>query len=301
MVQRCGYVAIVGRPNVGKSTLMNHLIGQKVSITSRRPQTTRNQVLGIDTHTEGDEQYQVIYVDTPGLHREEPRAINRMMNRAAQGALGAVDLVLFLVDPFGWNDDDELAFHRVRQSKLPTVLVINKVDKVKDKQELLPLIEKLSAQTSFSEIVPVSALQGTNLDELKKIIDKALPEQPLVFPEDMVTDRSVRYLAAELVREKLMRQMGAELPYSSTVEIERFTENEELCDISATILVERAGQRKMVIGKDASRLKKIGTQAREELERLLGCKVMLRLFVKVKSGWADDVRALKSLGLDGNS
>ena len=289
-----GFVAIIGRPNVGKSTLMNHLIGQKISITSRKPQTTRNRVMGIDT--EGD--YQVVYVDTPGLHREEKRAINHLMNRAAESALGDVELILMVIDPANWTDDDEMAFHRVKQAGVPVVLVINKVDTVADKETLLPLIDKLSKSITFKDIVPVSALRGTNLHILKKIIKDSLPEGDHLFPDDSITDRSSRFLAAEIVREKLMRQMGDELPYSSTVEVEEFKEDNGLLRISAAILVERDGQKKMVVGAGGQRIKMIGTEARKDMEKLFESKIFLKLFVKVKAGWSDDARALKSLGYD---
>lgn len=287
-----GFVALIGRPNVGKSTLMNHLIGQKVSITSRRPQTTRNRVLGIDTQGE----YQAVFVDTPGLHKEEKRAINRLMNRAAESALGDVELILLVVDATLWTDDDEMVFSKIENTKVPVVLVINKIDKLHDKATLLPLIERLSKRVSFKAIVPVSALRSTNLDDLKKLVFESLPEGPHCFSEDSITDRSSRFMAAELIREKLMRQMGDELPYSATVEIEEFKEEENLLRISAVILVERAGQKKMVIGAGGSRIKRIGTDARIDMEKLFDSKVFLNLFVKVKAGWADDERALKSLG-----
>ena len=287
-----GFVALIGRPNVGKSTLMNHLIGQKVSITSRRPQTTRNRVLGIDSQGE----YQAVFVDTPGLHKEEKRAINRLMNRAAESALGDVELILLVVDATLWTDDDEMVFSKIENTNVPVVLVINKIDKVHDKATLLPLIERLSKRVNFKAIVPVSALRSTNLDDLKKLVFESLPEGPHCFSEDSITDRSSRFMAAELIREKLMRQMGDELPYSATVEIEEFKEEDNIIKISAVILVERAGQKKMVIGAGGSRIKRIGTDARIDMEKLFDCKVFLNLFVKVKAGWADDERALKSLG-----
>lgn len=291
-MSKFGFVALIGRPNVGKSTLMNHLIGQKVSITSRRPQTTRNRVLGIDTQGE----YQAVFVDTPGLHKEEKRAINRLMNRAAESALGDVELILLVVDATLWTDDDEMVFSKIENTKVPVVLVINKIDKLHDKATLLPLIERLSKRVSFKAIVPVSALRSTNLYDLKKLVFESLPEGPHCFSEDSITDRSSRFMAAELIREKLMRQMGDELPYSATVEIEEFKEEENLLRISAVILVERAGQKKMVIGAGGSRIKRIGTDARIDMEKLFDSKVFLNLFVKVKAGWADDERALKSLG-----
>lgn len=291
---RFGFVAIVGRPNVGKSTLMNHLIGQKVSITSRKPQTTRNRVLGIDT--EGI--YQTVYVDTPGLHTEEKRAINRLMNRAAESSLGDVELILWVTDATRWTDDDEMVFRKLQSADAPVVLVINKVDKLSDKEALLPLIEKLKDRMEFKEIIPVSALKGSNLNSLKKMIRECLPEGPHCYDDDSVTDRSVRFLAAEIIREKLMRQMGEELPYSAGVEIEEYKIDERgITRISAAILVERQGQKKMVVGAGGSRIKKIGTEARIDIERMIEGKVFLNLFVKVKSGWADDERALRSLGL----
>lgn len=292
MTAHFGFVAIIGRPNVGKSTLMNHLIGQKISITSRKPQTTRNRIVGIDT--DGD--YQVVYVDTPGLHREEKRAINHLMNRAAESALGDVELIIMVVDPNHWTDDDEMALHRVKNADVPVVLAINKVDTIADKESLLPLIDKLSKIITFKDIIPVSALRGTNLHILKQIIKESLPEGDHLFPDDSITDRSSRFLAAEIVREKLMRQMGDELPYSSTVEVEEFKEDNGLLRISAAILVERNGQKKMVVGAGGDRIKKIGTEARKDMEKLFDSKVFLKLFVKVKAGWSDDARALKSLG-----
>lgn len=294
MTAHFGFVAIIGRPNVGKSTLMNHLIGQKISITSRKPQTTRNRIVGIET--EGD--YQVVYVDTPGLHREEKRAINHLMNRAAESALGDVELIIMVVDSNHWTDDDEMALHRVKNADVPVVLAINKVDTVADKENLLPLIDKLSKIITFKDIIPVSALRGTNLHILKQIIKDSLPEGDHLFPDDSITDRSSRFLAAEIVREKLMRQMGDELPYSSTVEVEEFKEDNGLLRISAAILVERNGQKKMVVGAGGDRIKKIGTEARKDMEKLFDSKVFLKLFVKVKAGWSDDARALKSLGYD---
>lgn len=288
-----GFVAIVGRPNVGKSTLMNHILGQKISITSRRPQTTRNRVVGIDT----DGEYQTVYVDTPGLHKEEKRAINRLMNRAAQSALGDVELILVVVDATYWTEDDDMVFQKLENTKIPVVLVINKIDKLKDKDSLLPLIDKLKEKINFKDIIPVSALHSQNVDRLRKLVQESLPEGEHCFPDDSITDRSSRFMASELIREKLMRQMGDELPYSSTVEIEEFKEDDKgLLRISAVILVERAGQKKMIIGKEGSRIKRIGTEARFDMEKLFDCKVFLNIFVKVKAGWADDDRALKSLG-----
>ena len=288
-----GFVAIVGRPNVGKSTLMNHLIGQKISITSRKPQTTRNRVLGIDT----DGAYQTVYVDTPGLHKAEKHAINRLMNRAAESSLGDVELILWVVDATSWTDDDDMVGTKLKNVEAPVVLVINKVDKIADKDKLLPLIAKLKDQLEFKDIVPVSALKASNLKVLKQMIRDSLPVAEHCYAEDSVTDRSMRFMAAEIIREKLMRQMGDELPYAATVEIESYKPDDKgTIHIHAAILVERDGQKKMVIGSKGSRIKLIGTEARRDIERLIEAKVFLSLFVKVKAGWADDERALKSLG-----
>lgn len=272
---------------------MNHLVGQKVSITSRKPQTTRNRVLGIDT----DGIYQTVFVDTPGLHKVEKRAINRLMNRAAESSLGDVELVLWVVDATYWTEDDDMVRQKLEQVTAPIVLVINKVDKLDDKEKLLPLIERLKDTLNFKDIVPVSALKGNNLTALKDMIHESLPEGPHCYSEDSITDRSMRFMVAEIIREKLMRQMGDELPYSASVEIDEYKLDEHgTTRISATILVERSGQKKMVIGAGGSRIKLIGSEARKDMEKLIDGKVFLSLFVKVKAGWADDERALKSLG-----
>jgi GTP-binding protein Era len=290
--QHCGFIAIVGRPNVGKSTLLNHILGQKISITSRKPQTTRHQVLGIKT----DGTNQFIYVDTPGLHVKEEKALNRYMNRAASSAMKDVDLVLFLVDRDRWTEDDELVLRNIKNARCPVVLVINKVDRLDNKGQLLPLIQNLQTKHTFDDVVPVSALRGHNREELEAVIARFLPEKVHMYPEDQITDRSERFLAAELVREKIMRQLGEEIPYSMTVEIEEFKASPRLLEISALILVERDGQKKIIIGEGGSRLRQIGTEARKDMEIAFDNKVMLRLWVKVKSGWADDERALRSLG-----
>lgn len=289
----CGFIAIVGRPNVGKSMLLNKILGQKISITSRKAQTTRHRIVGIKT--EGA--YQEIYVDTPGLHIEEKRAINRLMNRAASSAITDVDLVIFVVDGTHWNDDDEMVLNKLRKTKVPVVLVINKIDNIKNKDDLLPFITEITQKFNFADIVPISAEKGNNLDAIEKIVRKSLRPGVHHFPEDYVTDRSQRFIASEIIREKLMRFMGEELPYSVTVEIEQFKVNERgTYEINGLILVERDGQKKIVIGRKGEKLKKIGTEARLDMERLFDNKVHLELWVKVKSGWADDERALRSLG-----
>ena len=289
----CGCMAIVGRPNVGKSTLLNKILGQKISITSRKAQTTRHRIVGIKT--EGP--YQEIYVDTPGLHIEEKRAINRLMNRAASSAITDVDLVIFVVDGTHWNDDDEMVLNKLRKTNVPVVLAINKIDNIKHKDDLLPFITEISSKFTFTDIVPISAEKGNNLEVVENIVRQSLRPGVHHFPEDYVTDRSQRFMASEIIREKLMRFMGEELPYSVTVEIEQFKVNERgTYEINALILVERDGQKKIVIGHKGEKLKKIGTEARLDMARLFDNKVHLELWVKVKSGWADDERALRSLG-----
>lgn len=289
----CGMVAIVGRPNVGKSTLLNKLLGQKVSITSRKPQTTRHRVMGIDT----EDNYQAVFVDTPGLHNEEKRAINRLMNRAASSSLGDVGLVLFMVEGTRWTDDDELVLNKVRQANLPCWLVVNKSDKVKDKTELMTHLQWLNEKGEFEHIFPISAKIGKNVDKLREMVHASLPESEFYFPEEYVTDRSSRFMAAEIIREKLMRYTGDELPYSVTVEIEQFIMGDNgVYRINGLILVERESQKRMVIGKGGQRLKTIGAEARKDMEALFDNKVFLELWVKVKAGWADDERALRSMG-----
>ena len=287
-----GFIAIVGRPNVGKSPLLNKMLGQKVSITSRKPQTTRFRIMGIDTH----ENYQTVYVDTPGLHAEEPKAINRLMNRSAESSLSDVQLVLFVVEGTHWQEDDELTLSKIKRSGLPTVLVINKVDKFSGKEVLLPFIEHMTKLHDFKDIIPVSAVQGTNVEQLKEIVRSYLPESEFIFPDDYVTDRPVRFMVSEIIREKLMRLTGDELPYAVTVEIESFRDEQKMVRIAAAILVDKPNQKKMIIGSEGSKIKQVGTDARKDIEELLGKKVFLELWVKVKKGWADDERALKSLG-----
>lgn len=289
---RCGYIAIVGRPNVGKSTLLNHLIKQKISITSRKPQTTRFNVMGVKTEGEA----QMVFVDTPGMHKEESRAINRFMNRAASSALTGVDLIIFVVDRMVWTDEDELVLQKVKDRHQDTLLVVNKIDRLDDQTSMPAHVLRLQALLDPLAIIPISALKNHNLDVLEKEILKRLPQGEHVFPEDQVTDKSSRFLAAELIREKVMRQLGAELPYQMTVEIEEYRQEAKIIHISGLILVEREGQKRILIGEKGSRLKSIGQAARQDMEIMFDSRVMLRLWVKVKSGWSDDERALRSLG-----
>lgn len=285
-------VAIVGRPNVGKSTLLNKLVGQKVSITSKKPQTTRHRIVGIDTR----DNYQTVYVDTPGLHIEEKRAINRLMNKAAASSILDVEFVLFVVEGTRWTDDDQMVLNRLIASKKPVILVVNKVDLYRDKDTLLPHLQWLGSQLNFVDVVPLSAETGDNVEALRAVVHKHLPPCEFFFPEDYVTDRSMRFMAAEIVREKLMRFLGDELPYSVTVEIERFKWEEKHYHIAALVLVERESQKRMVIGNKGERIKTIATEARLDMASMLEQPVFLQVWVKVKSGWADDERALRSLG-----
>ncbi|MFV8833849.1 GTPase Era [Aquisalimonas sp.] len=294
--QRCGYIGLVGRPNVGKSTLLNRLLGMKLSIVSRRPQTTRNSILGVQTRDDT----QFIYVDTPGLHGRQKKALNRYLNRSAVTALRDVDVVVMLVEPHRWTDDDELVLEHLRQINRPVIAVVNKVDLIPQKEELLPFLEELAGRHPFAEIVPLSAEKGQNVEPLEEIIRGYLPESVFYFPEDQVTDRSQRFLVAELIREQLMRTLGQEVPYSTSVALEAFEESDRLIRISAVIWVERDGQKAIVIGNGGQQLKRIGQQARRQIEHLVEKKVHLELWVKIREGWADDERAMKSLGYDEN-
>ncbi|WP_428239815.1 GTPase Era [Gynuella sp.] len=291
-VTHCGYVAIVGRPNVGKSTLMNHILGQKISITSRKPQTTRNQIVGIHTVDSA----QIIFVDTPGIHQGQSKAINRYMNRTATTAIKDVDVILFLVERDRWTPEDEHVLEQLRSSRCPVILGINKMDQLEDKAQLLPFIEKVSAFFHFDQVFPISALRGNNLHRLERYLLDHMPVNVHYYPEDQITDRTERFLAAEIVREKIMRQLGAELPYDVAVEIENWSFENGTLHIHAAILVSRGGQKKIVIGDKGSRLKSIGQEARKDMEKLFDVRIMLHLWVKVKGGWSDDDRALKSLG-----
>ena len=289
---RCGYVALVGRPNVGKSTLLNRILGQKISITSRRPQTTRHRVLGIKTGRDA----QLVYVDTPGIHDYSGRAMNRHMNRTASSVLIDVDVVVFMVDGFKWTRDDELVLSKLEAVDCPVILAINKIDLLANRAELLPRLQALGDKRAFEQVVPISATKGDNIQVLEDAIEQLLPEAPAMFPEDQVTDRPVRFLAAELVREKLFRKLGRELPYGLTVEIESFRTEAGVTHIHALIWVERKSQKSIVIGRQGRVLKEVGTEARKDIEALIDAKVNLKLWVKIKEGWADDERALHSLG-----
>ena len=292
IIQRCGYVAIVGRPNVGKSTLLNHILGQKLSITSRKPQTTRHNLLGILT----EPNLQMIFVDTPGIHTNQERAINRVMNRSAASVIRDVDVVIFVVDRNQWSEADEYVAKCLSNTSVPVIVVVNKIDMIEDKETLLPHLQFLSKQVNAHDLVPLSALRKINLEPLLERLKTLMPENPPLFAEDQITDRSERFLCSEIIREKITRQLGAEVPYQVTVEIENFRAEGKITHIDALILVERDGQKKIIIGNGGERIKSIGQKSRVDIENLLACKVMLKTWVKVRSGWSDDERALRSLG-----
>ena len=290
---RTGYIAIIGRPNVGKSTLLNHLIGQKVSITSKKAQTTRHRINGILT----DEQAQLIFVDTPGFQTQHLSQLNSMMNRAVMQSLSEIDVVLFVIEALRFDDRDSL-IEKILPANKPVILIINKIDKIADKNNLLPFLEKMAQRYAYASIIPVSAEQETQLPLLINTIRSYLPEGIPLFGADEVTDRSERFVAAELLREKLFRMMGEEIPYATSVIIDQFKHEGNLRKIYASILVENKNQKAIVIGKDGQKLKGMATQARKEMEYFFGGKVFLNVWVKVKSGWADDASVLRSLGYE---
>ncbi|AJI47913.1 GTPase Era [Francisella philomiragia] len=295
-MKKCGYISIIGRPNVGKSTLLNNILKYKISITSRKPQTTRHQITGIKTL--GDTQF--IYVDTPGIHIDEPKAINKFMNKAATAMVKEVDVILFVVELGKWTELEDNIVEKLKHSQVPIFLVVNKVDKKKSLEASM-FIESIKEKLSFYDVIYVSAKQGHNVNELESRIEKLLPESEYFFYEDdQITDRSIKFMVAEIIREKIMRTIGNEVPYQITVEIDSYKVDQEknIVDIYASILVERDSQKGIVIGAKGTKLKKIGTDSRIDIERLVGMKVNLKTHVKVKSGWSDDERALKSLGYD---
>jgi GTPase len=292
--QRCGYVALVGRPNVGKSTLLNHLLRQKISITSRKPQTTRHVLLGVDT--DGD--CQAIYVDTPGIHDHASREMNRQMVKAAMAVLADVDLVVMVVDRDLWTDADERVLGHIEAHQVPTFLVMNKIDLMPRKENLLPAMAALGERKHFEQIIPVSALRGVGLDDLRRAVCARLPERPHGFPADQVTDQSERFLVSEIIREKLMRRLGDEVPHHLAVVVQAYEEADDLVDIAAEIFVERPGQKRIVIGKGGEMLKQVGAQARQDIEVLVGRRVMLRLWVKVRPGWSNSAAGLRAVGYD---
>lgn len=294
MKTRCGTIAITGRPNVGKSTLLNRLIGQKLSITAHKPQTTRHALLGINT----TDTTQFIYIDTPGIHRDGKRTLNRVLNKTASSAATGADVLVLVVQALAFNDDDEMAFETVQRQEIPWLLVVNKIDRVKSKDRMLPWLAELPAAKLADAVIPVSATRGENLKVLESDLESRLPEAPFQFDESELTDRSSKFLAAELVREQLTRFLSQELPYSVTVEVEKFEQDAKIAKISAIIWVEKASQKSIVIGKSGTTLKEVGSRARRQMQSIFGTKVHLELWVKVKDGWSDDAAMIRSLGYE---
>jgi GTP-binding protein Era len=289
---RCGYAAIVGRPNVGKSTLLNRLVGQKLAITSRKPQTTRHSILGVKTRSDG----QIVYVDTPGIHRRGEQAMNRYLNRTARAALADVDLVIFVVEALRWTEEDAMVLEALQQANVPAILAINKIDQIKQREELLPFLGEIAEKFDFAEVVPLSAKSGDNVPLLEEQVLGVLPAGTNLFPEEQLTDRSERFFAAELIREQLIRRYSKEIPYALTVEIEKFEEQGNLYRIDALIWVERPGQKHIIIGSKGEALKEVAQQARLEMEKFFDKKVYLNVWVKIKKSWSSDEKALNSLG-----
>ncbi len=294
MTTTCGYIALVGRPNVGKSTLLNCILKEKLSITSRKPQTTRHIIRGIVT--EGA--CQMIYVDTPGIHDGGKKHMHRLMNQSAEATLYDVDVIVLIVEGLRFTKADERVLEQIKATQTPCVLVLNKVDKIEDKNALLPVLDDLNKKHDFLSIIPLSAKTGVGVDTLEATLTPLMPEGPHLFEADQMTDRPVKFLCAELLREKIFRLSGQELPYSTTVDIESYEAGEKLVKIQALILVDRENHKRMIIGERGSKLKAIASQARLDMERLLGQSVFLQCWCKVKSGWSDDARILKQLGYE---
>ena len=290
--ERTGMVSLIGKTNVGKSTLLNKLIEQKVSITSRKPQTTRQRLLGIKTK----ERNQIIYVDTPGFHRGHQRALNKFMNKVALSSIEGVDIVLFIVEALNFTETDSRLLKQISNENNQVILVINKIDKITKKEKLIPFVDEISKSFTFSEVIPISALKGKNIDILEKEISERLPFGNHLYPKDQIADASERFLASEIIREKCITRVGDEVPYRLTVIIDSFKEEESLITIDGTIFVEKRSQKGIVIGEQGKRLKSIGTAARKDLEKMLDSKVMLRLWVKVKKDWTNDQGAMNSMG-----
>ncbi len=291
----CGYVALIGRPNVGKSTLLNHILSQKVSITSRKPQTTRHRITGI--HTQGN--YQTVYVDTPGIHSTlTKKVLNRYLNRAAKQAIHDVDIIVMVIEALQWQEQDDDVLAQVKQLNVPVILAVNKVDLVNNKQQLLPFLQDCAAKFTFADIFPISARKHIGLDTFSQKIQTYLPESPHLFAPNQLTDRNNAFRVAEIIREKLTRLLGNELPYAISVSVEKIEDSDELVRIHAIIWAERDSQKGIIIGKSGELLKNVGTQARIDLQKLYNKKVFLRLWVKTRSGWSDDIHVLRSLGYD---
>ena len=291
---KSGFVAVIGRPNVGKSTIVNEFMGQKLTITSPKPQTTRHRIHAIDTTKD----HQIVFVDTPGIHISRKKAINSYMNRAASSSLKDVDVILWLVEAGLWTKEDDRVLEHVSSLDCPVILVINKIDKLKHPDMLLPYLQDMSVKYNADEVYPLSAFKKNDVSKLKSMILKYLPVQSMIFDPDFITDRSEKFIVAEFIREKLMRHLSDELPYDLTVEIEKYELDGELQRVSAKIFVDKTSQKNIVIGKNGEMLKRIGTEARKSIEGFLEKKVFLQLWVKVSAGWSDDKKSLSSLGYD---
>lgn len=289
---KMGYVALIGAPNAGKSTLLNHLLGQKISITSRKPQTTRHRILGIKSQPDS----QVIYVDTPGMHLGSKKALNKYLNKTADASLTGVDIIVWVKDDARWDDVDASILEKLRDIGTPVILALNKIDKLNDKASLLPFVQEVSTKYNFATIIPISALAGTKLDDFETVVTGLLPEGMPLYPEDQITDCSERFMASEIIREKLTRRLSDELPHSMSISLEQFKVEEGITRIYATIWVERDGQKNIVIGKKGIVLKEVGTRARHDLEELLDTKVYLNLWVKIKKSWSESAREVVNLG-----
>ena len=292
--KKSGYISLVGKTNVGKSTLLNEILGQKISITSRKPQTTRHRLLGIKTI----EDSQMIFIDTPGFHADHKRALNQYMNKVASSAMKGVDVLIYVIDCLNWTEEDQQLTNQIRKDHEASILVINKIDKIHQKEDLLPFIKIMSELNLFSDIVPISALKKQNIAALIDSILAKLPVGQHIYPSDQVSDISERFLASEIIREKCITRVGDELPYRISVSIEKFIEEENIVHIDANLFVEKNSQKGMLIGASGSKLKAIGTASRLELEEILQTKVMLNLWVKVKTGWTDDEAMLSTMGYD---
>ncbi len=299
---RCGMVSIIGRPNVGKSTLINHLVGYKISAIANKPQTTRTNIKGIVTDIEKNTQtpYQLIFTDTPGIHLNSKNLLNRTLNSEAVAAVENVDAILFIVEAMKWNDEDDFVLNRIKHAEIPVFLLVNKVDRIKEKEKLLEYLQQISNKREFTEIIPISASKGTNTDIVIESLLKVLPQSEFIYPEDYITDKSVRFICGELVREQLVLNLHEELPYTTAVEIEKFEETEKLVSIDVVIWTDRKNQKGIIIGKKGETLKRIGQAARRSLEEFLMKKVMLKQWVKVEENWQNNPRHLNELGIISN-
>lgn len=299
---QCGVVSIIGRPNVGKSTLLNHLVGYKISAIANKPQTTRTNIKGIVTELENKNgnPYQIIFTDTPGIHLNSKNLLNRTLNSEAVAAVENVDAILFIVEALKWTDEDDFVLNRIKHTEVPVFLLVNKVDRIKEKKRLLEYLQEVSKKRDFKEIIPISASQGTNTDIVIKSLLKILPKSEFIYPDDYITDKSVRFICGELVREQLVLNLHEELPYTTAVEIEKFEETEKLVTIEVVIWTDRKNQKGIIIGKKGETLKRIGQGARRSLEEFLMKKVMLKQWVKVEENWQNNPRHLNELGIISN-